>query len=130
MFGSKNKEPTEIYLENEKVDLSALPTLTRSQLATYNGNDKPQLYVGIKGVVFDVTANANSYGAGKAYNKFVGKDAGRLLGLNKLQLKEEDGDPQNTWDLSSLNEKQLKVVDDWIEFFKMRYPIVATVVEK
>ncbi|KAI3403704.2 hypothetical protein KGF56_003522 [Candida oxycetoniae] len=130
MFGDKKKEPTEVYLANAKINREILPKFTRAQLSSYNGVDKPQLYVGIKGDIFDVSGNIQSYGPSKPYNKFVGKDAARLLGMNKLQLKEEDGDPTNTWDLSRLNEKQLKVVDEWVEFFKMRYPIVGTIEDK
>ncbi|CAD1809721.1 Cytochrome b5-like Heme/Steroid binding domain family protein [Candida parapsilosis] len=129
MFGDKNKEPTEIFLDNEKIDLDSLPILSRKQLSKFNGTDDAKLYVAIKGYVYDVTANTKSYGPGKAYNKLVGKDVGRLLGLNKLQLKEEDGRLPDTWDLSDLTEKQLKIVDDWIVFFKMRYPIVALIQE-
>jgi len=129
MFGDKNKEPTEIFLDNEKIDLDSLPILSRKQLLKFNGTDDAKLYVAIKGYVYDVTANTKSYGPGKAYNKLVGKDVGRLLGLNKLQLKEEDGRLPDTWDLSDLTEKQLKIVDDWIVFFKMRYPIVALIQE-
>ncbi|KAI5958252.1 hypothetical protein KGF57_002607 [Candida theae] len=130
MFGSKSKEPTEIFLKNESLDLDSLPSLSRQQLSKHNGVEIPKLYVAIKGLVYDVTENEKSYGPGKAYHKLVGKDVGRLLGLNRLQLKEEeDGRIPNTWDLSDLEEKQLKIVEDWIVFFKMRYPIVARIEE-
>lgn len=127
MFGDNNKEPTEIFLKNESLDLDFLPSLSRAQLLKFNGVEDTKLYVAIKGYVYDVTTNDKSYGPGKAYNKLVGKDVGRLLGLNRLQLKEEDGRVPDTWDLSDLTEKQLKIVDDWVFFFKMRYPIVARI---
>ena len=127
MFGDKSKEPTEIYLQNERIDRDKLPKFTRAQLLSYNGTTKKELYVAIRGNIFDVTENTKSYGPGKAYNKLVGKDSSRLFGLNKLQLKDTDGNPENSWDISGLDEKQLKIVDDWIEFFKMRYPIVGIV---
>ncbi|KAG5421557.1 hypothetical protein I9W82_000648 [Candida metapsilosis] len=129
MFGDKNKEPTEIFLKNESLDLNSLPSMSREELSKFNGTEDPKLYVAIRGYVYDVTENGKSYGPGKAYNKLVGKDVGRLLGLNKLQLKEEDGRIPDSWDLSDLTEKQLKIVDDWIVFFKMRYPIIARIEE-
>lgn len=87
MFGDNNKEPTEIFLKNESLDLDFLPSLSRAQLLKFNGVEDTKLYVAIKGYVYDVTTNDKSYGPGKAYNKLVGKDVGRLLGLNRLQLK-------------------------------------------
>ncbi|KAI5969389.1 hypothetical protein CANMA_001456 [Candida margitis] len=114
---------------NERINVDSLPCLSREQLSKFNGTDDTKLYVAIKGYVYDVTANSKSYGPGKAYNKLVGKDVGRLLGLNKLQLKEENGRVPDSWDLSDLTEKQLGFIDDWIVFFKMRYPIVAKIEE-
>lgn len=127
MFGSKDKEPTEIFKNNEKLNIKDLPIFTRSQLAQYNGTDKPELYVGIRGYIYDVTSNSNSYGPGKAYHKLVGKDVSRLLGLNKLKLL-EDSD-EYTWYTDDLDEKQQGIIDDWVKFFKMRYNIVGVIVD-
>ena len=44
MFGDKNKEPTEIFLDNEKIDLDSLPILSRKQLLKFNGTDDAKLY--------------------------------------------------------------------------------------
>lgn len=51
------------------------------------------------------------YGAGKSYNLFAGKDASRGLGMSSLE-------PQNAVaDYSVLDEKDMKVLDDWYSFF-------------
>lgn len=47
-------------------------------------------------------------GPGKGYNVFAGKDASRGLGMSSL--KPEDA----VSDYSTLDEKQLKVLDDWV----------------
>lgn len=51
------------------------------------------------------------YGPGKSYAIFAGKDGSRGLGLSSL--KPEDAVP----DWSTLDEKELKVLDDWHAFF-------------
>lgn len=117
---------------NSKVSIKALPIFTRLQLATYNGNDKPQLYVGIRGYIYDVSENVKNYGPGKGYHKLVGKDVSRLLALNRLQLKPDDileDGKENTWFTGDLNEKQNATVDKWILFFQKRYKIVGVIVD-
>ncbi|CAI5757860.1 unnamed protein product [Candida verbasci] len=127
MFGDNNGEPTEIYKYNESLELHSLPIFTRSQLSNYNGETRDEIYVGIKGYIYDVTSNAQSYGYGKPYHVFVGKEATRLLGLNKLKIDDLDG--KDTWDYSDLGDKQLAIIDDWIKFFKNRYKIVGIIVD-
>lgn len=107
---------------------------TRLQLARFNGVDKSQLYVGIRGYIYDVSDNTKSYGPGKAYHKLVGKDLSRLLALNRLQLKldepdKDDKDVTNTWYTGDLTEKQISVLEKWVLFFKKRYRIVGVIVE-
>ncbi|KAI5955905.1 hypothetical protein KGF54_001407 [Candida jiufengensis] len=127
-FGDKKKEPTEIYLQNEKINITTLPKITTKELSKYNGVDIPKYYVGIKKIIYDVTSNSNSYKPGKGYNVFVGKDASRLLGTSSLKLKPNDqGQTFESWDYSDFNDKEMKVLNDWVEFFKMRYPIVGIV---
>lgn len=63
------------------------------------------------GTVFDVTRKADTYGKGKSYNLFAGKDASRALGMSSL--KEEDA----VSDYSTLSEADTKTLNDWFDFF-------------
>lgn len=104
---------------------------TLEELKQYDGSDgaKP-IYVAIKGqcalpiagicahpvvssagTVFDVTHKRDTYGKGKTYNLFAGKDASKALGMSSL--KEEDAIP----DYSTLSENDLKTLNDWHDFF-------------
>lgn len=83
------------------------------------GVTKPQRYIGIKGVIFDVTKNVAAYGPGTKYSVLVGRDASRALG--KSSLKPEDTDITVSSDVSTLTEKQLQVLDDWYSFFSQRW---------
>lgn len=112
---------------NDALKDEELEIFTRSQLSLYDGKAKPLVYVGIRGYVFDVTPNISSYGPGKSYNVFVGKDATRLLGLNKLKLGDSAQD-EDTWSTEGFTDKQHEAVDKWMAFFKKRYKIVGMVV--
>ena len=58
-----------------------------------------------------MTHKADSYGPGKSYNIFAGKDGSR--GLGKSSLKIEDA----VADYSTLGDPEKKVLDDWHSFF-------------
>lgn len=83
--------------------------ITAAELAKHDGSDpnKP-VYVCIKGTVFDVTVKREMYEPGKGYHIFAGKDASKGLGMSSL--KPEDA----VSDYSSLDDKQLKVLEDWV----------------
>ncbi|GEQ67162.1 hypothetical protein JCM33374_g825 [Metschnikowia sp. JCM 33374] len=128
--------PQDIEIYNSQVDIHNLPIFTRSQLRRYNGQDRPQIFVAIKGYIYDVTNNKRNYGVGKSYHKLVGKDVSRLLGLNRLQLKPTDSsgdrgihDIREEWEYSDFTEKQNQALEKWIIFFKKRYKIVGVVVD-
>lgn len=112
---------------NEKVELQPPKDdpITRAELAKHDGVQSKDIYIGIKGTVFDVSKNTKSYGVGQGYHNLVGKDASRALG--KMSLDPVDTNPEVSWDTSSLNDKEKKVVDDWYTFFSKRYNIVGKV---
>ena len=58
-----------------------------------------------------MTRKADTYGKGKSYNLFAGKDASKALG--KSSLKDEDA--VSTYD--DLSESELKTLNDWHDFF-------------
>ena len=63
------------------------------------------------GTIFDVSSKADVYGQGKSYNVFAGKDGSRGLGLSSLDAENAVAD------YSSLNEKEMVVLNDWHSFF-------------
>ncbi|CCJ28987.1 unnamed protein product [Pneumocystis jirovecii] len=91
-------------------------------LSRCDGTDATMpIYVAIKGIVFDVTRKSALYGPGGSYHIFAGKDASKAFG--KSSLKEEDA----IADYSSLNESELRILDDWVTFFSKKYDIVGKV---
>ncbi|CAG8514558.1 19948_t:CDS:2 [Gigaspora rosea] len=72
---------------------------TSAQLAEYDGTDLNRpIYVAVKGTIFDVTGKRPLYGVGGSYHVFAGKDASKL-----------------------------KTLDDWYNYYKLRYNIVGKV---
>ncbi len=55
-----------------RADMS-LPEISKSQLAMFNGSDKPEIYVAYKGVVYDVSAS-RLWKNGKHYEHWAGQD--------------------------------------------------------
>ncbi|KAF8149347.1 cytochrome b5 [Crassisporium funariophilum] len=119
-----NQKPLKTIMQAPKTDLAPPKDdpFTTEQLKQYDGTDpsKPIL-VAIKGTIFDVTAKAEVYGPGKSYNIFAGKDGSRGLGMSSL--KPDDA----VADYKTLDEKDMKVLDDWHAFFSKRYNIVGKV---
>lgn len=131
--GVSEQTPNEFEKFNNGINIKMLPIYTRSQLSLYNGIDEPELYVAIKGYIYDVSNNVTNYGPGRPYHKLVGKDVSRLLGLNQLQLK-PTGDPyapekDNAWYTGDFTEKENLIVDKWELFFRKRYTIIGVVVD-
>ncbi|TDL24288.1 cytochrome b5 [Rickenella mellea] len=126
LTGSKEEEKPKTIMSAANTSLQPPKDdeFTPERLKDYDGSQpgKP-IYVAIKGTIFDVTAKVEMYGPGKSYNIFAGKDGSRGLGMSSL--KPEDAVP----DYSTLDENDMKVLDDWHSFFSKRYNIVGRVVD-
>lgn len=130
--GVSEQTPNEFEVFNNNINIKLLPIYTRSQLSLYNGIENPEVYVAIRGYIYDVTNNISNYGPGRPYHKLVGRDVSRLLGLNQLQLK-PTGEPytsekNSTWYTDDFTEKENLIVDKWVLFFRKRYRIVGIIV--
>jgi predicted heme/steroid binding protein len=55
------------------VSTEKLPEITKSQLALRNGQDKPEVWVAFRGLVYDVT-NSRLWRGGKHYEHWAGQD--------------------------------------------------------
>ena len=109
--------------------------ISKEELAKYDGSkqDTPTgehegyatypIYMGALGKVFDLSfGGVEMYGKDGPYNRFAGLDASRALALMSFDPK----DAQNP-DISDLDEKKIKVLNDWVNTFenKKGYPVVG-----
>jgi predicted heme/steroid binding protein len=53
--------------------MSSLPVYTKSQLALRNGQDKPEIWIAYKGIIYDVT-DSRLWRNGKHYEHWAGQD--------------------------------------------------------
>lgn len=108
--------------------------MTANEIANFTGTQPtpenrcdPPLYVGLNKKVFDVSYGGfDMYKAGATYHLFAGKDVSRALA--KMSFKDED---VNSRDVSDLDEKEQKVLEDWADKFenKKLYPVVGDLVD-
>ncbi|MGZ3756237.1 MAG: cytochrome b5 domain-containing protein [Mucilaginibacter sp.] len=52
---------------------NSLPLYTKSQLALRNGQDKPEVWIAYKGIIYDVT-HSRLWRNGKHYEHWAGQD--------------------------------------------------------
>ncbi|XP_046333346.1 neudesin-like [Haliotis rufescens] len=91
------------------------------KIAQYDGSNSARpLYMGVKGVVFDVSKGKDFYGKGSAYNSLIGMDCSKAVA--KMSLEEED----LTHDISDLSDDHLKALDDVFDgTYMAKYPVVG-----
>eukprot|EP00978_Attheya_sp_CCMP212_P001900 scaffold3917_cov53-Attheya_sp.AAC.2 len=109
---------------------SADRVVSKEELQKNDGNGEapegygtPPIYLGAKGKVYDVSFGGTSfYGKDCPYNCFAGKDASRALAKMSFDVK----NTENT-SISDLDEKEMKILDDWVKTFESRknYPCVG-----
>ncbi len=88
---------------------------------TLKGQNK--LLLGCKGRVYDVTENQDMYGPDAGYHLFIGKDSS--VALAKMDFNDEYMDPAQLHWKRNLNETELTTLDEWVEKFDGKYPVVA-----
>lgn len=102
----------ELKLKNNgDYDESDTLTMTPQQLAEMDGRteDTP-IYVALAGRIYDVSAKRESYGPGKNYACFVGRDA-------SLHYATGCTDDVCPGDVNNLNEDEKRALNKWLEFY-------------
>ena len=103
--------------------------LTKEDLAKNDGSseDIPDgyatapIYVGAGDNVYDMSfGGVGFYGKSGGYNRFAGKDVSRALA--KMSFEPEDIENPS---MDDLEEKQKKILADWIKKFEQKYPVVG-----
>lgn len=110
---------------------------TLGELQQYNGVDNPRILLAVKDLVYDVTDKGSPYygpgivvstiSVGGSYHVLAGEDAGLALATLKLPSSKEEL-RSNGYDLSSLSEKELDVLEGWTRKFESKYVLVGKLV--
>jgi membrane-associated progesterone receptor component len=123
-------------IDGKVLNSFASRTLTTNDLLKYTGGDGDKvpegyaaapIFIGVGDKVYDASfGGVEFYGPGGGYNRFAGRDISRALA--KMSFDATDLESSS---LVDLNEKQKKVLEDWIKTFeeKKQYPIVGHLVK-
>lgn len=95
--------------------------LTLQQLSEYNGVKRKQIFVALKGVIYDVTKSP-FYQPDSAYGQFAGYDAS--INLSKML---HDHQFLNKWGSYTMTEDEQKQLNDWVLTFGAKYRKVGNI---
>jgi len=96
---------------------------TLADLKQYNGHiETKPIYVGVKGLVYDVSAAEAMYGPKGGYNSLAGRDASRALAKMELECKSSD--------ISDLPPYEKHTLDEWNETFRSKYTVVGSIYDE
>jgi len=104
-------------------------TFTPLTLKPYNGLERPEVYLAVRGKVFDVSPGRNFYGPGGPYENFAGRDASRGLAhgsFDEDMLTKDLEGPLDT--LQDLDAEQVESLNGWEERFDEKYLVVGRLV--
>lgn len=104
-------------------DLVKPMRLTAESLRQYTGEDGGRIFISVSQMVIDVTSGAESYGPGRPYHLFAGRDATKALALMDLSdhnLDDYDFVPETT--------DAQKSLDSWIHRLTSKYDVVGELV--
>lgn len=100
----------------------ALPVWTVEELAKCNASN-PQICISILSVIYDVSSDANMFGAKGSYGLFAGHDCTynlAVMSLEKTKMNQFGG--AGTY---SLTDPQRESLANWVGYFGERYPPVG-----
>eukprot|EP00758_Cryptobia_borreli_P004377 Tbor_TRINITY_DN4340_c1_g1::TRINITY_DN4340_c1_g1_i1::g.7775::m.7775/K17278/PGRMC1_2; membrane-associated progesterone receptor component len=90
-----------------------------NDLKKKDGTNGEEIYLSLKGVVYDVTSGVDFYGPGKPYGVFAGKEVSRCLAKMDINDNESNADWEN------LNEEHTNTLNEWESKFQSKYPVVG-----
>ncbi|SCU68072.1 cytochrome b5-like Heme/Steroid binding domain containing protein, putative [Trypanosoma equiperdum] len=93
-------------------------SFTADELQEYDGVRKSDVYVSVKGVVYEVAPQF--YGPGQPYHIYAGREISRCLAKSDLTGDEINKD----WRPGS-TEEELQQLEGWVKKFESRYPVVG-----
>ncbi|ODV86067.1 hypothetical protein CANARDRAFT_7428 [[Candida] arabinofermentans NRRL YB-2248] len=114
--------------DNTKSEVTVVQVYTPKTLYKYNGFDMEQIYIAVRGTVYDVSKSRQFYGPSGPYNVFAGHDASRGLAKNSFEPEMVKSFEEKIDTLSDLDASEIKSLDGWEEMFKSKYPVVGTLV--
>lgn len=132
LFGSpqQNNLETVIDPENDNESKNALvfKDYTPRELSKFNGFDNENIFIAVRGKVYNVTKGRKFYGPSGPYSNFAGHDASRGLALNSFELDVVKNWTEPMDKLDDLSEAEIQALDGWEKMFSEKYTCVGNLV--
>jgi membrane-associated progesterone receptor component len=106
----------ELFPEPEEVPSKVF---SHAELVQYDGKQRSEIYVAVKGIVYDLSAGAAMYGPGGNYEVFAGRDASYALA--KMSKNPQDLDRPT----DNLSADAKAMLAHWLQTFQSKYRIVG-----
>jgi len=118
-----------VYRANKEPEFNPPPAkpkpepanLTYEQLRKFDGVSSPNVYVALKGTIYDVSAS-DFYGVGGGYHQFAGHDAS----INLAKMSHDDNFLDKFGQIT-LDKEETAVLNDWVLRFETKYPKIGNV---
>jgi predicted heme/steroid binding protein len=95
-------------------------------LAQYDGIRRPEVFIAVKGKVYDVSKKIKLYGPGGSYHLMAGHDASLSLAHMKRDPSLLDFPPTHPC-FETLEPKRRKTMQEWADLFAKKYPCKGVV---
>lgn len=120
-----------VYQANKEPSFNPAPpkprpaptNLTYEQLRKFDGVASPNVYVALKGIIYDVSSS-DFYGVGGGYHQFAGHDAS----INLAKMSHDDNF-LNKYGAITLDKEETSVLNDWVIRFETKYHKVGEIVD-
>ncbi|KNC78495.1 hypothetical protein SARC_09080 [Sphaeroforma arctica JP610] len=101
--------------------------MTLEELRVNDGVQKPHIFIGLNGSIYDCSARPDFYGPKGPYGLFAGRDASRALATGDLS-----GDSLSTEhdDLATLTEDEKEAMREWEQTYSIKYRRVGALVRE
>ena len=98
----------------------------KSELAPFNGGDGKPIYMGLQGLVFDVSSGENFYGVGAAYEVLASRESTRAVALMSLEPDDIKGED----DMTGIGAAEREEMKDIFEgTYVTKYPLVGLITD-
>lgn len=132
LLGSPSQTNLEADIDPEKEDESAnalvFKDYTPRELSKYNGFDHENIFIGVRGKIYNVSKGRRFYGPSGPYSNFAGHDASRGLALNSFELDVVKNWTEPIDKLDDLKESEIQALDGWEKMFSEKYTCVGNLV--
>lgn len=132
LFANPSQTNLEVEIDPEKEDDSSnalvFKDYTPRELSKFNGFDNENIFIGVRGKIYNVSKGRRFYGPSGPYSNFAGHDASRGLALNSFEL-----DVVRNWTdpidpLDDLKESEIQALDGWEKMFSDKYTHVGNLI--